>query len=68
MSLEISTLPDAADSQVERAVRKKMIRRICEALDLTYFMRRGYLVVASIQFIAESSWPICSLKLCRIVR
>ena len=68
MSLETSTLSDAADSQVEHAVRKKMIRRMCEALDLTYFMRRGYLVVASIQIMAEINWPICLLKLCRIVR
>ena len=34
-----------------------IICRMRRALDLTYFMRRGYLVVASIQIKAESSWP-----------
>lgn len=50
-----------------------MIRRMCKALDLTYFMRNGYLVVTSIRIVELANLfiealPNCALVTTRVVR
>ena len=50
-----------------------MIRRMCKALDLTYFMRNGYLVVTSIRILELANLfiealPNCALVTTRVVR